>query len=264
MIRRQLTLLLVALQFYTRIPVPGWVPYAPEYLSKATRFLPLIGWLIGLITAGVWLAFEPITNGSVAVILAMCASVLTTGAFHEDGFADTCDGFGGGWTRDKILLIMKDSRIGTYGSVGLLMVLGLKFTSLQLLAERVEGSATLLLLGLMSAHALSRLMAALLIFTLPYARDTDDSKSKPVAEALERSTISTAVIFAILPLMGLYYSSGFVCVFAVLPCLVIITLAMGRYFKKWIGGYSGDCLGAVQQVTEVVFYLFMIVLWKYI
>ncbi|PWJ55040.1 adenosylcobinamide-GDP ribazoletransferase [Dyadobacter jejuensis] len=264
MIHQQYTLFLVALQFYTRIPVPAWVPYHPEDLSKATRFLPLVGWLVGIVTAGVWLVLEPLTNGHVALLLAMSASVLLTGAFHEDGFADACDGFGGGWTRDKILLIMKDSRIGTYGSIGLLLLLALKFASLQLLSEKMGGDSVLIVFNLLAAHSLSRLMAALLIFTLPYARETDDSKSKPVATAAGFSTISIALLLALLPLLGLCYFSGTLWGMAVLSGLGLVTYGMGRYYKKWIGGYTGDCLGAVQQVTEVVFYLFISIVWKFI
>ncbi len=96
--------------FYTRVPCPRWVGHEPDYLNKATRYFPLIGWLVGAIGFAVLWGGMQLWPTSVAVLLSIAAMVLTTGAFHEDGFADACDGFGGGWTKEKILAIMKDSR----------------------------------------------------------------------------------------------------------------------------------------------------------
>ncbi|MHA4741824.1 adenosylcobinamide-GDP ribazoletransferase [Dyadobacter sp. MSC1_007] len=261
MIRRQIDLFFAALQFYTRIPAPGWVTYRPENLSLATAYLPLIGWIVGLVAGATLLLADYLTNINIAVLLSMTASILLTGAFHEDGFADACDGFGGGWTKEKILAIMKDSRVGTYASIGLILILGLKFTLTQSIWAFEPGVPMLLIL--VSGHALSRLMPVFVIYIYPYSRDTD-SKAKPVAEKPPFWVLAMAVVFGVVPLFGLaLYCRQSLLLLAVI-LLGMTTLMMARYFKKWIGGYTGDCLGAIQQVCEIVFYLFLVVLWKFI
>jgi len=128
--KNQLKIFLTALSFYTRVPVGPIKGWTDVMLNKSTRYFPIIGWIVGGVGAlFFWLLsfFLPL---SVSLALSMVATVLFTGAFHEDGFADFCDGFGGGYTPERILEIMKDSRIGTYGTVGLLSVLGIKFLTL--------------------------------------------------------------------------------------------------------------------------------------
>ena len=116
--------------FFTRIPVPASLPYSSQLLNQALRFFPLVGMLVGILGAGVlWLAllvFPP----PLALLVSMGATILITGAFHEDGFADFCDGYGGGMSAERILEIMKDSRLGTYGTIGLLAMLAAKYTAL--------------------------------------------------------------------------------------------------------------------------------------
>lgn len=109
-----------ALMFFTRIPVPGSIPYSKELLNKALRFFPLVGGIVGGIGAGIlWLGML-IFPFPLALLLSMVVTIFITGAFHEDGFADFCDGYGGGITKERILEIMKDSRLGTYGTIGLI------------------------------------------------------------------------------------------------------------------------------------------------
>ena len=117
--RRERDLLLVALMFFTRIPMPRWVPFDEARLNGASRYFPLVGLLVGAVAALVYGVAVNLWSPALALVLATAATVLLTGAFHEDGFADVCDGFGGGWDREQVLSIMKDSRIGTYGTVGL-------------------------------------------------------------------------------------------------------------------------------------------------
>ena len=112
--KKEVQIFLTAVMFYTRIPVPSWVNHDADYLNKATKYFPLIGWIVGIIAVLVFVGANYLFNPSIAIIISMAASVLLTGAFHEDGFADVCDGFGGGWTKEKILMIMKDSRVGAY------------------------------------------------------------------------------------------------------------------------------------------------------
>ncbi|SDF74820.1 cobalamin-5'-phosphate synthase [Dyadobacter soli] len=258
-IRHQFDLFFTALQFYTRLPAPKWVVYKPENLSLATSYLPFVGWIVGLVAGSTYLTADYLTNPSIAVLCSMIISILLTGAFHEDGFADVCDGFGGGWTKEKILEIMKDSRVGTYASVGLILILALKFSLLQAIAGWEYSMVAVLVAG----HSLSRLMPVFVIYMLPYSRDTD-SKAKPVAEKPPFWVLVMAIIFGVLPLFGLAMILEQPVALASILILGLIALLLARYFKKWIGGYTGDCLGAIQQVCEVAFYFFIVVLWKFI
>ena len=105
--KKEIDIFFTAMMFYTRIPCPKNITHDPDYLNKATRYFPLIGWIVGLISGLVFIAFSQILPVTIAVLLSMIASILTTGAFHEDGFADVCDGFGGRWTKEKILMEAK-------------------------------------------------------------------------------------------------------------------------------------------------------------
>lgn len=175
---RQLELFFIALAYFTRLPVPGWVAFAPEKLSHAARFLPLVGWLVGATGAAVfWLAAQVLPI-DIAVVLSMAATIRVTGAFHEDGWADTCDGLGGGWTKARVLEIMKDSRIGSFGAISLMLLLLGKYHALTDLGAEQDYP---LVAALLVAHPLSRLAAVSLMAVLDYARADDSSKSAPVA-----------------------------------------------------------------------------------
>src|SRR5258708_5864215 len=126
MIKKEFHIFLTAVMFYTRIPCPKWVDHSSEFLNKATRYFPLIGWIVGAFCFGTYYGLQYIYPIEIAIIISMAAGILITGAFHEDGFADVCDGFGGGWTKQKILDIMKDSHIGAYGVIGLILLFLLK------------------------------------------------------------------------------------------------------------------------------------------
>lgn len=257
--KRELRIFLTTLMFYTRIPCPSWVGHEPEYIDAATRYFPLVGWLSGLLGWGVYVVAAMWWSPSLSILLAMAAGIALTGAFHEDGFADVCDGFGGGWTREKILTIMKDSRVGTYGVVGLVLLLGIRFYTWEGLANL---SPVIFLLMLVAAHTLSRWSAIVLIYTSTYARDTADSKVKPVAESRAPINFWLATVFTAVPLVALcvYMPMAILCMVPVL----ISTLYLRRYYIKWIGGYTGDCLGAAQQVNEALFLLTLCALAKYI
>jgi len=239
--------------FFTRIPCPKWVDHSEEYLNKASKYFPVVGIIVGSVSAFVYWLLQLIFQTEIALIFSMIASILTTGAFHEDGFADVCDGFGGGWTKEKILLIMKDSRLGTYGVIGLVLILLLKWSVLKYFPVNT------LVIALISGHAISRLNAASLIYTDTYARDDDSSKSKPLATKMSSGELIFAILFGLAPLIL------FANVYALLTLvpLLLVRWYFSGYFKKWIGGYTGDCLGAVQQVSEVVFYLSLILIFKY-
>lgn len=250
-------LLRTAIMFYTRIPV-GNIPHGLDRLSRATRYLPLIGWLVGVTMALVLYTLNLIAPWPVTIILSLVTGIWMTGAFHEDGFADMCDGFGGGWTQEKILLIMKDSRIGTYGMLGLLLLMLMKFYCLFAL------SPSLAAIAIVVAHALSRFTAVTIIYTHPYVRENEDSKAKPVSKGIKGWELFVAGCFGLLPLLLatvlLHHYLWLLC----LPAVWLARFYMARLMRKWIGGYTGDCLGAVQQLSETVVYLcFCLVEWKY-
>ena len=128
--RYQVELFLTAVAFFTRIPIPAAVPWSPQRLNQSARYFPWIGWLVGGAAAAVLGLALQVLPVSVAVVLSIAATLRLTGAFHEDGFADACDGLGGGWQRDEVLRIMKDSRIGSYGAAGLALMLLAKAAAL--------------------------------------------------------------------------------------------------------------------------------------
>ncbi|MDW7690811.1 adenosylcobinamide-GDP ribazoletransferase [Flammeovirgaceae bacterium SG7u.111] len=248
--KKEFHIFFTSLMFYTRIPVPSsWAGNDPSLLNAATRYFPLIGWIVGGVSAGVFYAFQLVLPLSVSILLSMIVSVLVTGAFHEDGFADVCDGFGGGWEKERILTIMKDSRIGAYGMIGTTLLLLLKYT---VLVEIGDVSPGKLVLVLLLAHPISRLLAASFIFTHSYVREDELSKAKPIAKKLSWKNLLIALIFGLSPLLLF----GDVLFALVLVPLLLMKGYLGWYFTKWIGGYTGDCLGATQQVSEVVCYLF--------
>lgn len=248
--------------FYTRIPCPKNITHHPDYLNKATRYFPFIGWIVGSISFLAFYLFSFFLSTEIAVILAIIASILTTGAFHEDGFADVCDGFGGGWTKEKILMIMKDSAIGAYGAIGLVLLFLLKFKLLSESTLLFANNILLIFLLFISAHSLSRLAAISIIFTHEYSRDDASSKSKPIAKQYTWKEVSGSFFFGLIPLLAFsYFDLKFL--LAIIP-IFITRYFLARYFQKWIDGYTGDCLGATQQVCEVVFYLSILFLWKFI
>lgn len=256
MIKKELRIFFTALMFLTRLPVPTLADHSQEYLEKSARYFPLIGWIVGGISAATFLLFNCFTNTDLAILASIIAGIFTTGAFHEDGFADVCDAFGGGWTKEKILLIMKDSRLGTYGVTGLTGILATKFLLLKALLPATPVTCCCLLL---SAHALSRLMGVFTIRCFNYVADPDSSKSKPVtARKPTPGMLLTAIVTALIPFSGLHWHY----LITIIP-VTAISYRVARYFKKWIGGYTGDCLGAIQQVSELTFYLCVLLVNKY-
>ncbi|KIO78057.1 hypothetical protein TH53_05530 [Pedobacter lusitanus] len=262
---KELKLFFTALSFYSRLPAPAAVHQDNAHnLPDAIRYLPVVGWVTGLITAFVFIAATWLFGEAIAILLAMIISVLLTGAFHEDGFADVCDGFGGGWSKEKILDIMKDSRLGTYGVAGLILLMGLKFAALlQLFTETFTDPAIFTTAGLfIVAHTLSRFAAITVVFNHSYARIEESKASGAVAKGKPVNLI-LAGIFTLIPLAGLTVWLEQPLLLLIVVPVLLFSLYLGAYFKKWIGGYTGDCLGAVQQLTEVTVYLSYILIWKF-
>lgn len=258
MIKKELTYFLTALMFFTRIPVSSKLQYSSDIMNNSQKYYPMIGIVVGLFNAVILYVIHLVLPFDIALIIMMIAGVLLTGGFHEDGFIDVCDSFGGGYGKEKILTIMKDSRVGAYGAIGIVLLFLLKYVVMKHLAET---SLTGFLVILIIAHSTSRYLSGLMIHSHQYVADTDLSKSKPMAnKALSVKTLFMGMAVTLLP----YFYFQNLLVFLVLPFAYLGKAYLGWYFKKHIGGYTGDCLGTVQQVTEVLVYLGFVVLWKYI
>jgi len=255
--RYQLELFFTALGFFTRLPVPAWVPWSPERLNHAARYFPLVGWVVGAIGAASFLAFAVVLPPALAVLLSMAVTLRATGAFHEDGWADACDGLGGGWNKTQALAIMKDSRIGSYGTAGLTLMLLAKAVALVELGRHGGMHAAV---ALLVAHPLSRLASTSLIHTLEYVRDDADAKSKPLARRLSATELAVACAFGAAPLLLLAPLAALLTVLAT----AAVTLWAARLFVRRLGGYTGDCLGAAQQGSELACYLGMLAAWNFI
>lgn len=245
----QLRLFFTALMFLTRIPIPGWVGHDPAWLNACTRYFPLVGVLVGLLIAGAYALLQLVWPTPLALLLALVFGVLLTGAFHEDGFADFCDGFGGGWEREQVLSIMKDSRLGTYGAIGLMLLMAVKFSALLMLG----GTA---IVALIVAHSWSRLVAVSAMCSLDYVRD-EYGKAKPVATELGWGDLWLMLAYSSPLALLLGWRS-----LAVVAVLLLLRWGFLRYLQRRIGGYTGDCLGALQQLSEVVIYLVLLAQWS--
>lgn len=248
--RRQWLLLRVALQYFTRLPVGDLGEFDPQWLTASARYFPLAGWLVGALSALVLFAASLWWPPAVAAGLALLASILLTGAFHEDGLADTFDALGGLADPHRALLIMKDSRIGTYGSVALFAVLGLRWAALAALPLPLACAC------LVALHPAARAGAASLMSTLDYLRD-EDSKAKPVAQSLLRTDLGVALIAGLLPaaVVSTLWPALAMPLAAGLLAVVVIRIGCARWFSRRLGGYTGDALGCTEQLGELAFLL---------
>lgn len=244
---------LTALMFFTRIPVPANLPYSKELLNRALRFFPVVGAIVGFVGVAVlWLALY-IFPLHLAILMSMVATIFITGAFHEDGFADFCDGYGGGITKERILEIMKDSRLGTYGTIGLVAVLAVKFMTLASIP------VPQLFITLVAGHIFSRFVPVVLVYTTPYIREDKHSKAKPIGNQTSEKSLLIALFTGILP----FFFFSWMTILAVIIVSAAIFFLFRMYIMKRTGGYSGDVLGALQQLIEVGFYLTVcaIIIW---
>ncbi|GAA4029658.1 adenosylcobinamide-GDP ribazoletransferase [Actimicrobium antarcticum] len=245
----EVRLFFIALQFFTRIPIPQWVGFEPAWLQHASRYFPMAGAVVACATAVVYAGAAWLWSPLVAVLVSTAFGIYLTGAFHEDGFADMCDGFGGGMTPARVLEIMRDSRIGAYGAIGIGLMLALKCATLaQLPVQSV-------IAALLVAHPLSRLASGALIWRLEYVRE--EGKAKPLSHRMSNGEFAIAAITAAVPVL-VCLMAGWMSWRAFLAGAVLVIVAMlwlGKMFVRRIGGYTGDCLGAVQQASEVGFYL---------
>lgn len=271
---------LLALQYFTRIPVTGalarWMGWHPTWLPRALGHLPGVGALVGLACAGVltlalWLLPDVPTvpaTAWVAAALATATGQLVTGAFHEDGLADLADGLGGSYDRDRALAIMKDSRIGAFGAIALVMALLIKVALLAAVLQAAPavlpsnpGRQAAALLGaaaLVGAHTCSRLMPIAITAWLSHAAADAPSKSKPIAEHISPASMVTALVWSALVVLCLYATLPQIAWWPPLLGALAGGAAVGWRLQVRLQGFTGDGLGAAQQVGELGFYLVLL------
>ena len=231
----------LAVGFLTRIPMPVTIDYSQTLMNRSSLYFPLVGLLLGGLYAALFTGLAAFWSLPVCIGLVLAFHLWITGAFHEDGLADSMDALGGGYTVARRLEIMKDSRIGTYGAVALFVALGLKVVLLM--------DAEPVWLALLVTPAIGRLTPLLLMGFLRYVTDPDTSKSKPVAEAFSGQRLLLATLFTVV--VALLFSVW-------LPALLavgVVALLWGASLKRQLGGYTGDALGASVVFTELVFLL---------
>ncbi|ABV36764.1 cobalamin 5'-phosphate synthase [Shewanella sediminis HAW-EB3] len=248
--KRHLGAILAAASFLTRLSMPQWVGKDSEAIAQASRWFALIGLFIGVIAACLLYTFTALMGQELAVVLTLVGIILLTGAFHEDGLADLCDGFGGGWERSRKLAIMKDSQIGAYGVLALVASFAIKVMALSQLSLSAACSALII------CHAGSRAVAGLVAVYLPYARDCDsDNKTPQKDAALPLRNRFILCICGALPLAFLPLSAAL----ALLTVWLLTFIAMIKLMQRHIQGYTGDTLGATQQIVEIAGLIFFVI-----
>jgi adenosylcobinamide-GDP ribazoletransferase len=239
--------LAAAFQFLTRLPLAR-LGYAPDALARSAKFFPLVGALIGLCVAEVFHLLAPHLTATIAALLAVLFSVLLTGALHEDGLADAADAFGGGWTREQVLTILKDSRVGTYGALAVAFSLMLRIL---LIASLPAGRSAAYIIG---AHALSRWTILPLGAVLPSARQDagqEAGQGARLARQISMPSLLIGTLFAAAIAGYLLRSS----IWAPAGAAVAVATLTALYYRHRIGGVTGDCFGATTQLTEIAVYL---------
>lgn len=242
-VRQELSALACALMFLTRLPVPAG-EYSDTALAKSVVYFPLVGVAVGLAGSATYLLAHLIWPESIATVLALAVMIACTGAFHEDGLADSADGIGGGWSVEDKLAIMKDSRIGTYGSAALILALLLKFAALASL--NVAAVPVALIIG----HALSRWSILPLVRCTDYVSG-DRGSGKAFENAVTGARLASATFFVALLVLG--FAANNALVLALVTVAVII--ASRWYCQRKLGGITGDTLGATNQLIELSVYL---------
>lgn len=246
-----------ALIFFTRLPF--WRIYQPpkQCYDAVVEYWPLTGWLTGgVMAATIWFG-SMVFPYYIAILMAIVVRVMLTGALHEDGLADFFDGFGGGGSnRERILAIMKDSHIGTYGVLGLILYFALLFAALYSLPPMIAA------LSVFAGDAYSKLLAGQIVQFLPYARNEETSKSHTVYRKFSVAAGIGLFVQGILPLTVLLYIGTRVLLsywnyLVFIPCIVMYFLYM--FINRRIKGYTGDCCGALFLLIELSFYLTVVV-----
>jgi adenosylcobinamide-GDP ribazoletransferase len=247
----ELRLALAAIQYFTRLPVPAWVGHSAAQLQGTARYFSLVGVLVGAVGALAFWATNLILPAPLPAILSTVVTVLLTGALHEDGLADTFDGLGSSATRERALEIMKDPRIGAFGAIALVLTLPLKIAALNAMPPAIAPFA------LIAGHAFSRTCAISLLFVSKYVGSAEQSRARPVARTMSNGEFFAATVVGVIPMLGCGIYGILAGLFA-----IPVWLTLTRWFMRRLGGFTGDTLGAMQQLTEIAFYLGVLASWK--
>lgn len=251
-LRMQARALAAAFTFMTRVPLGALASHDPADLPGSGVYFPVVGLAVGLVGGGVYELGIHVWPVPLAIVLSICATVLVTGAFHEDALADACDGFGGGWSRDQVLAIMKDSRIGSYALVGVTLTLAVKFAALDAIAS---GAAVGVVRALVVAHVLARWSSLVLIRRYPYVRPAAEGERPSAGRPFVAGVTAAQLIVATLIMLLIVDIAIGWTALAPLIVALLVTAGAGWYFHRRIGGITGDALGAANQVVEVCVYL---------
>jgi adenosylcobinamide-GDP ribazoletransferase len=238
-----------ALRFLTILPVPSSATaQEPDWLSRCVKYFPLVGIGIGLASAAMWCLAGEIWGPVIAALLAVVTSIVVTGALHEDGLADTADGFGGGWTVEKRLTIMKDSRIGAYGALALSFGIALRIAAL------ADWPLWTGVAALVAVHAAARITPAFVLSRMAYKGDVAAMKVAYEESPIRSDEFRFALMVVIVALLPLAFVS-FTAVASGLLLGGALAAALAAWSRRLIGGYTGDVLGAIEQVFETGFLL---------
>jgi adenosylcobinamide-GDP ribazoletransferase len=247
----ELRLVLAAFQYFTRLPMPSWVGHSAAHLQGTARYFSLVGLAVGGVGALALWTSSLLFPAPLPAILSTAITIFLTGAFHEDGLADTFDGLGGGATRERALEIMKDSRLGTFGMVALVLALAIKIATLNAFP------IALAVFVLIAGHAFSRACAISLLFVSNYVGNAEQSRAGAVAQRMSGGELVIAATIGVAPLFwcGVHALAG------TLGALLVL-FVLARWFISRLGGFTGDTLGAAQQLTEIAFYLGVLASWN--
>jgi adenosylcobinamide-GDP ribazoletransferase len=249
--------LLGCFSYFTRIPVWKLVNTSDIDMKETIKYFPLVGAFVGTFIALVIYSCSLFLPKEFSILLGMALTLMLTGAIHEDGFADVCDGFGAGYTKDRILDIMKDSSTGVFGGAGLMMILALRFFAIFYLP--IE----LLVPSLIAGNSISRWCSISFLFTHNYARKEETSKSTVFVKKTPWGEFLLMTFFALLSFLLFPIHILPFALLLIIPIFLFKTL-LGVYFKSKIDGYTGDCMGATQQMAEILFYLGIFIITKHI
>ena len=240
--KNELKYLQLALLFFTRLPLHSVSDYQAIDQSRAVKYFPLVGLIIGVLVALVFWLLAQFLPKEIAILLSMLAGLLLTGGFHEDGLADAVDGLGGGWHAEQVLRIMQDSRLGSYGALALVISLMLKYQTLAFTP------IAFLPWTIIAGHTVSRFAALWLMTRLSYLRA--QGKGRDIVSTLSHSERRIALLFCLLPLLFNIKAA----LVGLVP-VILVWFYFTAILKKRLAGYTGDCLGAMQQITEISFYI---------
>ena len=234
--------------FLTKVPAPK-IPWSPQILQESVNFFPLVGCILGAFVGGFFYISSTLWPTSICALLSLALMVWLTHGFHYDGLADSADGYGGGYNKNKIIVILKDSRIGTYGSLALILSLAIQANCLTQMQPIQALKSWILVAGL------ARITPLLVMYFHTYGGDEEHSKAKPLAQNVRFLHILFALLCAIGFSLLLLSPLQWVCALFSLSCVYLYI----HFLAQKTQGYTGDLLGASEQISETVLFLILII-----